>query len=193
MIPIFFLLVSGTGWSDWVKQGNSLQVSITEQSQTINGIKGIKTVTIDNNGILSGYGLVSELVNGQVTSAFGVNADQFYVGSPTTGKKVFSVVNGVTVINDAVIGNLSASKITTGTMHGDRITAGTITADKLAAGAVTAEALNVTSLSALSSNLGTLVSYKNPSNPTGARMVMTESLITVYDDNNVLRVRLGLW
>lgn len=170
-------------WGAWVKQGAAMQTTITEQSQTIDGIKGIKTVTIDNNGVMSGYGLVSELVGGKVTSAFGVNADQFYVGSPKTGKKVFAVVNGQTVINDAVIGNLSASKITTGTMHGDRITAGTLTADKLSAVAIDAIALKAQNI----------IVYKDKTKPKGVRLELVGGLLSVYDDANTLRVRLGFW
>ncbi|AGY48127.1 tail protein [Acinetobacter phage Presley] len=60
-------------------------------------------------------------------------------------------------------------------------------------GSITATKLKVDSLSAISANLGTLVTYKDPSQPNKARMVMQGSLITVYDDNNVLRVRMGLW
>lgn len=180
-------------WGSWVKKNAALTATVDEQAQSIDGVRALKTVTIDNNGVMSGYGLISDLVGGKVTSAFGVNADQFYVGSPSTGKKVFSVVNGTTVINDAIIGNLSASKITTGTMSADRITAGTIKANHLASKTITADKLNITSLSAVSGTLGTLTTYKDASKPNGARMVMTGSLITVYDDNNVVRVRLGLW
>lgn len=80
--------------------GNA-KTDIAEQSQVINGIKAIKAITVDNNGVISGYGLISELVNGTVTSTFGINADNFYVGSPSTGKKLMVVrttagtVNGV--------------------------------------------------------------------------------------------------
>lgn len=60
-------------------------------------------------------------------------------------------------------------------------------------GSITATKLHVDELSAISANLGTLTTYKDPSQPNKARMVMQGSLITVYDDNNVMRVRMGLW
>ncbi|EPX1127715.1 TipJ family phage tail tip protein [Acinetobacter baumannii] len=60
--------------------------AISEQSKSIDGIRNIKTITIDNNGVMSGYGLISDLVNGKVTSTFGVNADNFYIGPPSGGK-----------------------------------------------------------------------------------------------------------
>lgn len=78
--------------------------SISSQSTTIDGIKAVHAFKIDNNGVISGYGLVSEIINGVVKSQFGINADSFYIGSPTTGKKPFvvigaggGVINGVTV------------------------------------------------------------------------------------------------
>jgi len=60
-------------------------------------------------------------------------------------------------------------------------------------GSITATKLHVDQLSAISGNLGTLTTYKDPAQPNKARMVMQGSLITVYDDNNRVRVRLGLW
>lgn len=76
-------------------------VDVRDTTQSINGIQAIKTVTIDNNGVMSGYGLISELKNGQVTSSFGINADTFYIGAPSGGRKMFvstttpQVINGV--------------------------------------------------------------------------------------------------
>lgn len=98
-------------------------VDVRETTQSINGIEAVKTVTIDNNGVMSGYGLISELKNGQVTSSFGVNADTFFIGAPSGGKKPFiqrnewSAINGVwvppgTYIDTAYIGNS-----TIGTAH----------------------------------------------------------------------------
>lgn len=92
--------------------------SIRNAERSVDGVRAIKAVTVDNNGVISGYGLMSELVDGRVTSQFGVNADSFYVGSPRDGKKPFAtytqptVINGVripagTYINTAFIANAS--------------------------------------------------------------------------------------
>lgn len=178
-------------WTPWTRQGAGatlgLEATIAERTQTINGIQAVKTVTIDNNGIMSGYGLVSELTEGKVTSAFGVNADQFYVGAPATGKKVFSVVNGVTTINDAVIGNLSADKITTGSFSADRIEAGSIKADKLAANSITADKFAATSVSGMFADFGTFTS----SNSSGS-FTMSGSLISLKDASGNVLLELGL-
>jgi hypothetical protein len=63
-------------------------------------------------------------------------------------------------------------------INGDRITTKTISADRL----------SVSSLSAITANIGLLRTAES-----GARTEITANLITVYDANNVLRVRLGVW
>ncbi|TWH49587.1 phage tail protein [Sporomusa sp. KB1] len=63
-----------------------------------------------------------------------------------------------------------------------------ITATKIATGAVTADKMSVTSLSAITANIGTLRTAT-----TGARSEISNNLILVYDANNVLRVRMGVW
>lgn len=90
---------SVTAWSAWKTYLKEANAKITEVTNTVDGIKAVKAVSIDNNGVLSGYGLISELVNGTVTSAFGINADQFYVGAPVNGKKPFIVTTTTTTIN----------------------------------------------------------------------------------------------
>lgn len=58
----------------------------------------------------------------------------------------------------------------------------------LAAKAVTADKLAVTSLSAVTANIGTLRTKTS-----GARTEIKDNLIEVYDSNNRLRVRMGVW
>lgn len=215
---------STTTWGAWAKQGAALDVKIQEQTQAVDGILGIKTVTIDNNGVMSGYGLVSELKNGQVTSAFGVNADTFYIGKPTDKVKPFIVttsgqkIDGITypagtyidmamignatigtakiedlavtnakiantTITNAKIANLDAAKINTGTLNAARIGVGSLSADKLSS-----EAIETVALAAQNVTI-----YKDPNNPTGERMVQSGGLIQIYDANNKLRVKLGIW
>lgn len=60
-------------------------------------------------------------------------------------------------------------------------------------GSITAAQLNVNELSAISGNLGTMITYADPSKPTGARTIISGDKIEVYDDNNVMRVRIGRW
>ena len=58
----------------------------------------------------------------------------------------------------------------------------------LAAKAITADKLAVTSLSAITANIGLLRTATS-----GARTEIKDNLIEVYDSNNRLRVRLGVW
>ena len=58
----------------------------------------------------------------------------------------------------------------------------------LAAKAVTADKLAVTSLSAITARIGKLETATS-----GARTVIQDNLIQVFDENNRLRVRIGVW
>ena len=58
----------------------------------------------------------------------------------------------------------------------------------LAAKSVTADKLSVTSLSAVCAKIGTLRTATS-----GARTEINDNLIEVYDANNKLRVRMGVW
>lgn len=63
-----------------------------------------------------------------------------------------------------------------------------ISAEKIQVGAVKAAHMDVASLSAISATIGTLRTAT-----TGARTEICDNLITVYDANNTLRVRMGVW
>lgn len=94
---------------------NIAQLDITNEiSAGLSSIKALSTISVDLNGVVAGYGLISELENGVVKSAFGVNADTFYIGKPTDAVKPFVVttvptnIDGVdfpagTWINSAII------------------------------------------------------------------------------------------
>lgn len=87
--------------------------------------------------------------------------------------------------------------------------ANTITAAAIQAGAVKATAIDVAYLSAISAQMGSILggsmninnrffvaadgSVTLISGSSGARLVLTNSRIEVYDASNVLRVRMGLW
>lgn len=100
-----------------------------------------------------------------------------------------------TVIDGGVITNgmLQAEAVTTDKLASESITTdklvvGSVTGDAIGDGAITAKKINVSSLSALSATIGTLQTKTS-----GARVVIQDNLIQVYDENNVLRVRLGVW
>ena len=63
-----------------------------------------------------------------------------------------------------------------------------ITGGMIKTNAIDASKWNVTSLSAICATIGELKTAD-----TGARVVIKDNLIQVYDNNNVLRVKMGVW
>ena len=145
--------------------------SIQTSNQVIDGLRAQSTLVLDVNGYTVGTGTY----NDGKTGTFAVRADEFYIGSPNGSKELGFVhyetaqeINGViipigTYLRNAYIAN------------------GAITLAKI-------DTATITSLSALSATIGHFKSA-----PTGARLEIKDSLLSVYDSNNVLRVRLGLW
>lgn len=68
------------------------------------------------------------------------------------------------------------------------IDANAVTSRELAAGSVTTDKMSVATLSAITATIGTLRTKTS-----GARVEINDNLIEVYDNNNVLRVRMGVW
>lgn len=198
--------------------GNTAAIAV--QGNSLNGVLAEYTIKLDVNGLVAGIGVI----NTGTSSAIGINADYFYIGAPSGGKKPFMVltsaqtIGGVTypagtwidvalianatigtahianaAITTAKIADLAVTNAKINDLNATKITAGYLSADRIQAGSINASKLYVEELSAVSGNLGTLTTYKDPAQPNKARMVIQGSLITVYDDNNVMRVRMGLW
>ena len=183
-----------------INQGlNQQNVKLQQTNAVLDGVKAVSTVTVDNNGVMSGYGLISELANGQVRSSFGVNADTFYIGSPSNNKKPFihrndwSVINGVwvppgTYIDTALIANATISNAQVGDLSADKITAGNIAADRMKANIVSAMSGQFTELSAITAKIGVLRTATS-----GARTEIRDNLIEVYDSAGRIRIRMGVF
>ena len=145
--------------------------SIQTSNQVIDGLRAQSTTVLDVNGYVIGTGTY----NDGKTGTFAVRTDEFYIGSPNGSKELGFVhyetaqeINGViipigTYLRNAYIAN------------------GAITLAKI-------DTATITSLSALSATIGHFKSAE-----TGARLEIKDSLLSVYDENNRLRVRLGLW
>jgi hypothetical protein len=110
-------------------------------------------------------GLATKVAMGDVTSYFQQDHTGFYIKG--------SLIN---IDGDTIIGNnvITRNAIASNAINADKIASGAITTEKLAAGAVTADKMTI----------GT---------SDGARLVLTTNLLEVYDANDVLRVRLGVW
>ena len=154
---------------------NNNTASIQTQQTSINGLNLQYTLKLDSNGLVGGIGIAN---SGSSVDMI-IRANKFAIAPPSgngdAGKYAFvyqstsqTLANGTVVpaglyLSDAVIGSINANKI------------------------------NAESLSAISAKLGTITTLKDDANPNGKRVVMTGGLIQVFDDNNVLRVKLGIW
>jgi predicted phage tail protein len=122
---------------------NGNTANITTATESINGVEAKYTVKIDNNGHISGYGLISTANNATPTSTFSVNVDAFKITNATQTSTPFEVLTSATTLADgttkpagvyiktANIGVLNANQLTAGFINADRINANTITAAKL--------------------------------------------------------------
>lgn len=120
--------------------GNESAVAI--HASSIDGIESKYTVKIDNNGHVSGFGLISTPNDGGgVHSEFGVSADRFWIGHPNadTGKEIsFIVENGKVVMDDAYIvtGAITNAHIKVGTIETAAIKDAAITTALIEDGAI---------------------------------------------------------
>lgn len=76
---------------------NNQTASISQHSQTLNGLSAQYTIKVQTGGVVAGIGLASN--NGM--SDFAVRADKFYIAPPTGGKgdTPFTVLTSPQVIN----------------------------------------------------------------------------------------------
>ena len=162
------------------------------ESKLVQLDKGITQKVTDLNKNLSGQ--ITTLSNGidlRVTHAIGsLNGKEIVSrinlspeGTRIDGKLLH--VTGQALFENNIIteGMLQANSVSA-----DKIQALSISSDKLQADSVTADKLKVNSLDAITATIGTLRTKTS-----GARVEISDNLIQVFDDNNVLRVRLGLW
>ena len=109
------------------------------------------TVTIDNDGNVSGFGLVSDIIDGNPTSAFIVTADQFAIGGTdgtagaypfvfyavdtdvTVGGETITIPAG-TYIDSANVNYLNANQIEVGELSAQRLQLDDVTMDTDASG-----------------------------------------------------------
>lgn len=155
-----YALTSKTDKLMSIINNNSAKLTVTNEiSASLNKVRAINTVTVDINGVVSGYGLISSLENGVVQSAFGVNADTFYIGKPTDKVKPFVVtsvpknIDGITFpagtwINSAIIANatIGTAKIADAAITNAKIA--NLDASKITTGFLDAARIQANSISA---------------------------------------------
>lgn len=189
-----------------VKTGELIQqINLSEEGVAINGSKvHITGDTIFDNGVIVSSYLGDKQVIGTKISDGAITTDKLSANSVTAGKLASNSVTtdkieaGAITTDRIAAGAVTAKTIGAGAITADKLTSGAVTADKLAANsvgadnikaqAITAEKMKVDSLSSITAVIGTLSTSSS-----GARTVIKDNLIQVYDENNVLRVRIGVW
>ena len=148
-------------------------------------IKAQHTIKLDSGGVISSYGLAVEESGGTNYSNFVIRANSFALAGPAS--------EGSTPYYPFIFRNTPYTDPDTGTVFPVGAYLKTAFMDYASIKLAHIDTASIGSLSAVSATLGTLVTYKDPAKPNGARMVITGSLLEVFDDNNIRRVRLGLW
>lgn len=151
---------------------------------------------------VSKYQLVPETVQSQITQTS--KSVTSIVANLSSLDKAKASYTAFTQLQDAinlrvqegdVINQINLSPTTT-TINGKYLHIGSqtvidnnvIVSRMLAAKAVTADKMNINSLSAITAKIGTLQTKTS-----GARTVIKDNLILVYDAGNKLRIRMGVW
>lgn len=117
-------------------------------------------------------------------AAGAVTADKIEAGAITAEKLAADSVTSDAIQAGSVIGD----KIAANTITSSNIASNAVTSFQIQAGAVTADKIDVNTLSAITARIGELKTAD-----TGARMELKDNLIRIYDENNVLRVKMGVW
>ncbi|MGP4715498.1 host specificity protein J [Psychrobacter sp. T6-6] len=149
--------------------------TLQETKQVVDGISSEYTLKLDIAGKIVGFGLVN---NAGQPSDFSIRADKFSIAPPANG--VDNPSSPFMVLT------------TPQTIDGITVPAGTYMRNTyIAKSSIDLAQINTASIQSLSSLSATIGHFKSAD--TGARLEIKDSLLSVYDDNNVLRVRLGLW
>lgn len=130
-------------------QINGLTTSVQTLTNTTNGIDGVYGVKVNNNGHVSGFGLISSLRSGVAVSDFIVSDASFKLVN-TSGQGEYTpfavyptsrVVDGVTVPAGVYINQAYITSANIKTLNGDVIKARTIYSDRIVLRGVTSDLL----------------------------------------------------
>lgn len=187
------------------KDGVINAINISTEGIVIDGNKvHITGDTVFDNNVIVGGMIAADSIALEHLKANSVSTAKIQANAITSTKIGAGAVTAEKIEAGAITAEkLAADSVTSdaiqaGSVIGDKIAANTITSGKIAsnavtsfqiqAGAVTADKIDVNTLSAITARIGELKTAD-----TGARTVIKDNLIEVYDENNVLRVRMGVW
>ena len=187
------------------KDGVINAINVSTEGIVIDGRKvHITGDTVFDNNVIVGGMIAADSIALEHLKANSVSSAKIQANAITSTKIGAGAVTAEKIEAGAITAEkLAADSVTSdaiqaGSVIGDKIAANTITSGKIAsnavtsfqiqAGAVTADKIDVNTLSAITARIGELKTAD-----TGARTVIKDNLIEVYDENNVLRVRMGVW
>lgn len=150
--------------------------SIQEVSESVNGLYAQKYIKLDVNGKVAGWGGA----NDGKESNFILNFDSFAIGS-----------GGSTGYYPFIFRNTPYTDPETGTVFPVGAYLKTAFMDYASIKLAHIDTASIGSLSALSANFGSWTTYADPAQPTKGRNTNNGLTQTWYDDNNVIRVRIG--
>ena len=150
--------------------------SIQEVSESVNGLYAQKYIKLDVNGKVAGWGGA----NTGKESNFILNFDSFAIGSgDSTGYYPF------------IFRNAPYTDPITGTVFPVGAYLKTAFMDYASIKLAHIDTASIGSLSALSANFGSWTTYADPAQPTKGRTTNNGLTTVVYDDNNVMRLKIG--
>lgn len=162
------------------------------------------TLSANANGVVSGIRLAASQGAGNNSAIYFV-ADKLLV-SPSTGATAgsvapFAIVNGNTYLNNAIIqtGSIGSAYIADLSVTNSKIANSSINSAKIIDGEITNAKIGqyIQSNNYVANNTGWQLDKAgnlliNGTGGTG-RMTISNNVIQIYDNNGVLRVRMGLW
>ena len=169
----------------------TVQTQMTTNINAINGeldaIGALYTAKVTVNGLIGGFGIYND--GTEVEAGFDV--DRFWIGRTGANKrKPFIVQGGLVYIDEAAINTLTFDKLRA--QDGSFIVSnGKIKADFIEVGNIQSDNYVANSLGWKLSRNGTF--ELNSTVGGQGRIQITNQLIRIWDANNVLRVRMGIW
>lgn len=191
--------VPTTDLSGTITAGQIAANAITTDKLDANSVTSGKieagAITADKlaaNSVTAGK-IAAGAISADAIAANAITADKIQAGAIQTDKIAANAITGGLIAASGIITNsaqidnglITNAKIANLAVDSTKITDGTITNAKIANATITGAKI-------ADLQVGT-ATFSVASATTGARLVITNSLIQVYDSNNVLRIRLGIW
>lgn len=157
------------------------------------GDRQIVGTKIEEDAISTGHVSAGAITSDQL-AANSVLADKIKSGEIKTEHMEANTIDGDRIkanslnASKIISESITAEQLASSSITGDKIKAGEINSEHIQVGSIESNRLKAQTLSALMARIGLF-----KSNDSGARVEISDSLICVYDENNKLRVRLGIW